>query len=63
MISFISLLNNLRNNQITEYDIELLNKYYQPNFKPKADENYITLTTHNYKALELNKTFLQELKS
>lgn len=61
--TFISLLNNLRNNQITEYDIELLNKYYQPNFKPKADANYITLTTHNYKALELNKTFLQELKS
>jgi len=61
--TFISLLNNLRNNQITEDDIELLNKYYQPNFKPKADANYITLTTHNYKALELNKTFLQELKS
>lgn len=61
--TFISLLNNLRNNQITEADIELLNKYYQPNFKPAADANYITLTTHNYKALELNKTFLQELKS
>jgi nucleoside-triphosphatase THEP1 len=61
--TFISLLNNLRNNQITEYDIELLNKYYRPDFKPKADENYITLTTHNYKALELNKIFLQELKN
>jgi nucleoside-triphosphatase THEP1 len=61
--AFISLLNNLRNNQITEYDIELLNKYYKPHFKPKPDENYITLTTHNYKALELNKTFLQELKN
>ncbi|MHB8261943.1 MAG: helix-turn-helix domain-containing protein [Bacteroidia bacterium] len=61
--TFISLLNNLRNNQITENDIELLNKYYQPNFKPKADASYITLTTHNYKAFELNKTFLQELKS
>lgn len=60
---FISLLNNLRNNQITESDIELLNHYYKPDFKPQADENYITLTTHNYKALELNKTFLQELKS
>src|SRR6201988_1276871 len=35
--AFISLLNNLRNNQITEADIELLNKYYQPNFKHKAD--------------------------
>src|SRR5246127_981979 len=61
--TFISLLNNLRNNQITQGDIELLNNYYKPDFKPKADENYITLTTHNYKALELNKPFLQELKS
>src|SRR5246127_2961403 len=61
--TFISLLNNLRNNQITQGDIELLNNYYKPDFKPKADENYITLTTHNYKALELNKTFLQELKN
>ena len=60
--TFISLLNNLRNNQITQSDIELLNKYYQPNFKPGVDENYITLTTHNNKALELNKTFLQEQK-
>ena len=60
--TFISLLNNLRNNQITQSDIELLNNYYQPNFKPGVDENYITLTTHNNKALELNKTFLQELK-
>jgi len=61
--TFISLLNNLRHNQITQGDIELLNNYYKPDFKPKADENYITLTTHNYKALELNKTFLQELKN
>jgi nucleoside-triphosphatase THEP1 len=59
---FIALLNNLRNNQITQSDIELLNKYFQPNFKPGVNENYITLTTHNNKALELNKICLQELK-
>lgn len=60
--AFINLLNNLRRNEIGEYDLEILNRYYKPNFRPKPDENYITLTTHNSKALELNKTFLQELK-
>ena len=61
-IEFISLLNNLRNNTVTNSDIELLNRYYKPDFEPKANENYITLTTHNYKAAEQNKKMLQELK-
>ena len=61
--TFISLLNNLRNNQISEADIALLNQYYRPDFKPGTEENYITLTTHNYKAQELNRQFLQELKN
>lgn len=59
---FISLLNNLRNNTVSRLDIDLLNKYYKPGFKAPANENYITLTTHNYKALEQNKKMLQELK-
>ncbi len=60
---FISLLNNLRNNLITPGDVELLNKYYQPNYQKKHNDNYITLTTHNYKADKLNKDYLQELKT
>lgn len=59
--SFISILNNLRNNQVTNADIEILNRYYKPDFKPKADENYIQLTTHNHKADSLNKQELQKL--
>ncbi|MCX6182024.1 MAG: helix-turn-helix domain-containing protein [Bacteroidetes bacterium] len=60
---FISLLNNLRNNLITPADVELLNKFYKPGFKSQAHENYITLSTHNYKADKLNKDYLLELKS
>ncbi len=59
--TFVNLLNHLRNNQLTKDDYALLNNYYKPNFQSKADDNYITLTTHNYKANELNKTFLQQL--
>ncbi|MBE7179477.1 MAG: AAA family ATPase, partial [Mucilaginibacter polytrichastri] len=50
---FIELLNNLRNNQVTQQDVDLLGKYYRPGFKPDASENYITLTTHNAQAQTL----------
>jgi len=61
-VTFISLLNNLRNNTVANEDITLLNKYYKPGFKTSSEENYITLTTHNYKADNQNKVMLQELK-
>lgn len=60
--TFIGLLNNLRNNQVTEADIALLKNYYQADFKPKLSDNYITLTTHNNKADALNKDSLAKLK-
>ena len=59
--TFISILNNLRNNQITNADIEILNQYYQPNLKSSENKNYIQLTTHNHKADNLNKLELQKL--
>lgn len=58
---FVELLNHLRNNEMTSADYELLNNHYQPRFHPSPTEGYITLTTHNYKAAELNKTFLNKL--
>ena len=61
--SFVALLNNLRNNQVSNDDVNLLNSFHKPDFKPAATSNYITLTTHNYKAIALNKTFLDELKT
>jgi uncharacterized protein YpbB len=59
---FISLLNNLRNNQITQTDIQILNQFVQPNFDLKANKGYITLTTHNAKADAINAQSLQDLE-
>lgn len=61
--TFIQLLNHLRSNKLTVDDIALLNSYYKEGFKPKPEENYITLTTHNIKADRINKEYLNELKS
>ncbi|MBK0369649.1 helix-turn-helix domain-containing protein [Flavobacterium agrisoli] len=60
---FISILNNLRNNEITAADVATLNQYVQPDFDLKKNEGYITLTTHNHKADAINKEALQELKA
>lgn len=59
--AFISVLNNLRNNKITKDDIQALNQYVQPNFDLKANNGYITLTTHNAKADTINTEALAAL--
>jgi hypothetical protein len=58
---FIDLLNNIRNNKATEEDLALLNKRYDPYFYPEADDGYIILTSHNYKADKINKSALAKL--
>lgn len=60
--TFIDLLNNLRNNKVSQANIDLLNSYYKPNFDASSALNIITLTTHNQKADTLNKSALMELK-
>jgi len=60
--TFISILNNLRNNQITPADIQTLNQYVQPDFDLKANKGYITLTTHNTKADAMNTQALEDLQ-
>ncbi|MBA3900547.1 MAG: helix-turn-helix domain-containing protein [Bacteroidetes bacterium] len=60
--TFISVLNHLRDNKITKDDIDLLNKYYKPNFKSDSGENIIYLTTHNQKADRINGEELKNLK-
>lgn len=59
---FISVLNNLRNNQISQQDISVLNQFVKPDFDLKANKGYITLTTHNAKADTINITSLNDLK-
>jgi uncharacterized protein YpbB len=60
--AFISILNNLRNNQISAADIQNLNQYVQPDFDLKANKGYITLTTHNAKADAMNAQALEDLE-
>ena len=58
---FITILNHFRDNAITQADIQTLNKRYFPDFKPKSDEGYVFLTTHNNKADEINRRALSKL--
>lgn len=60
--AFISVLNNLRNNQISKEDIATLNQYVQPNFDLKTNKGFITLTTHNSKADTMNTDALESLE-
>ncbi len=59
--TFISVLNHLRDNQLTPHDIEILNQYYRPGFSPAAGDGYVYLTTHNYKADCMNREALEGL--
>ncbi len=59
---FVELLNNLRDNKITNTDIELLNKYYNPDYVQKPKDGVILLTTHNKLAQERNLRALNEIK-
>lgn len=59
---FISVLNNLRNNEITASDIQTLNEFVKPDFDLKANKGYITLTTHNVKADVMNAQALEDLE-
>jgi len=58
---FITILNNIRNNEVEEEDLLKLNERYLPGFEPPENENYITLTTHNHKADSINANALAKL--
>lgn len=59
--TFVNLLNNIRNNRCTPDDFALLQQYYKPGFTPATADNYIMLTTHNFKAEAVNQEALQKL--
>jgi len=57
---FINLLNKVRENRLDREAAKILNSRYIPDFEPKKEEGYITLTTHNLQSnrinfLEMNK--------
>lgn len=60
---FINLLNNFRTNAITAQDYEILSNQVQEHFDTKKNKGYITLTTHNRKADEINDKELEHLKA
>ncbi|MGN6601634.1 MAG: helix-turn-helix domain-containing protein [Ginsengibacter sp.] len=59
---FVSLLNKVRNNQMTPEDFEQLHSRYDPDFRPSMEEKFITLTSHNNQADLINYRELQKLK-
>jgi len=58
---FLQLLNKIRDNQPDEETLRKLNERYIPDFIPDDKDGYITLTTHNYQAQQINSRKLNEL--
>ena len=52
---FIEILNGIRDNNISEDNFKLLNSRIKQNFLPFDNEEFITLTTHNYQSDEINQ--------
>ena len=59
--TFVNLLNEVRENQLTTQGRALLNSRYNPQFKNTDEDFHITLTTHNRLADELNERELNRL--
>jgi hypothetical protein len=60
--AFIRILNNLRNNTVTQKDVDELNRRYKPGISKEESDGVITLTTHNHKADEINQRALSGLQ-
>jgi hypothetical protein len=60
---FLDILNEVRDNRLSQASYDLLLERYKPDFRPKDDEGYITLTTHNNAADRINEKHLAGLKS
>jgi hypothetical protein len=58
---FIELLNKIRENKADSHVLSELNKRYIPNFKPKKEDGFIRLTTHNYQSQQINRSELSLL--
>lgn len=57
---FINLLNRVRDNNIGDDDLQLLEEHYRPGYRPFED-GWIILTSHNHKADSTNKGELERL--
>lgn len=59
--TFVQLLNEVRENQLTAHGRALLNARYNPRFQNTDEDFHITLTTHNRLADDLNERELAKL--
>ncbi|GAB2591811.1 HRDC domain-containing protein [Spirosoma areae] len=60
---FIDLLNSIREKTVTRDQLADLNQRHIPNFAPRDEEGYITLSTHNTTAQQINSDKLKSLKT
>lgn len=60
---FINILNDIRNNQINQSGLELLNQRYLPDFNLSDEVSPIIITSHNAEANAINKEKLDELST
>ena len=58
---FLEILNRVRDNRADHAVLNALNSRYIPGFKPREDEGYIRLTTHNAQAQRINDEQLSAL--
>lgn len=58
---FIALLNQVRDNELDDQALAELNRRYIPGFAGQDRDNYITLTTHNVRAQQINDARLAKL--
>jgi hypothetical protein len=58
---FISLLNEVRANRLTDETLRRLNERYLPDFQPDEQEGYIALCTHNAQAQRINDIQMEAL--
>ena len=56
--TFISLLNHLRENKLTAEDVRLLHRHYKTAKEVEEMGDVITITTHNYRAEQINHKML-----
>ncbi len=60
--SFVKILNEVRDDKLSMESYNILHERFQPNFKPKEEEGYITLTTHNRNADIINQQRMADIK-
>ena len=59
---FVKILNEVRNDELSAESYDILHTRYKDNFRPKEEEGYITLTTHNRNADVINQERMKEIK-